>query len=90
MSYGQEGHSEEQLLEGSKADKETEMKEYILHHLKDSYDFGLYSYTAENGETKHVSFPLPVILWDNGLKVFMSSKFHHGEEVAEVGGGTHS
>jgi F-type H+-transporting ATPase subunit a len=86
MSYGQEGHSEEQLLEGSKTDKETEMKEYILHHLKDSYDFGLYSYTANNGETKHIGFPLPVILWDNGLKVFMSSKFHHGEEVAEVGG----
>jgi F-type H+-transporting ATPase subunit a len=25
-------------------------------------------------------------LWDNGLKVFSSSKFHHGETVAEVDG----
>ena len=86
MSYGQEGHSEEHLLEGSKADKEAEIKEFILHHLKDSYDFNLFSYTADSGEEKHFGFPLPVILWDNGLKVFMSSKFHHGEEVAEVGG----
>ncbi len=86
MSYGQEGHTEEQLLEGTKTDKEAEIKEYILHHLKDSYDFGLYSYTTDQEETKHIGFPLPVILWDNGLKVFLSSKFHHGEEVAEVGG----
>ena len=27
-----------------------------------------------------------MILWDDGLKVFSSSKFHHGETVAEVGG----
>ena len=29
--------------------------------------------------------PLPVILWDNGLKIFSSSKLHHGESVAKVG-----
>jgi F-type H+-transporting ATPase subunit a len=34
----------------------------------------------------HWGFPLPVILWDNGLKVFSSARFHHGETVAEVGG----
>ena len=28
--------------------------------------------------------PLPVILWDDGLKVFSSSKFHHGETLAEI------
>lgn len=82
VSYGkeQEGHGEE------KKDRETFVKEYIQHHLKDSYDFGLYSYTSDEGEDKHIGFPLPVILWDNGLKVFSSSKFHHGESVAEVGG----
>ena len=82
VSYGkeQEGHGE------PKADKKTAIKEYIQHHLKDSYDFGLYSYTSDEGEHKYVGFPLPVILWDNGLKVFSSSKFHHGEAVAEVGG----
>lgn len=82
VSYGkeQEGHGE------SKTDRKTEIKEYIQHHLKDSYDFGLYSYTSDEGESKHIGFPLPVILWDNGLKVFSSSKFHHGEAVAEAGG----
>jgi F-type H+-transporting ATPase subunit a len=67
-------------------DKRTEIKEYIQHHLQDSYDFSLFSYVTESGETKHVGFPLPVILWDNGLKVFSSSKLHHGETVAEVDG----
>lgn len=82
VSYGkeQEGHGEQ------KTDRAAFVKEYIQHHLKDSYDFGLFSYTSEAGEDKHVGFPLPVILWDNGLKVFSSSKFHHGESVAEVGG----
>jgi len=69
-----------------KTDKKTEIKEYIQHHLKDTYDFSLFSYETESGETKHVGFPLPVILWDNGLKVFSSSKLHHGEAVAEVDG----
>lgn len=82
VSYGkeQEGHGE------PKADKQSEIKEYIKHHLQDTYDFGLYSYTTDSGEHKYIGFPLPVILWDNGLKVFSSSKFHHGETVAEAGG----
>jgi F-type H+-transporting ATPase subunit a len=57
--------------------------EYIQHHLQDSHDFIFFS----DGETgKHYGFPLPVILIDNGLHVFMSSKFHHGEEVVESKG----
>ncbi len=71
--------------EGDK-DLKTEIEEYIDHHLKDSHDFSLFSYTKENGEHVYVGFPLPVILWDDGLKVFSSSKFHHGETLAEVGG----
>ena len=62
------------------------IKEYINHHLLDSYDFGLFSYTDDHKEVHHVGFPLPVILWDGGLKVFLSSKFHHGETVANVDG----
>jgi F-type H+-transporting ATPase subunit a len=65
---------------------EATIKEYIQHHLLDSYDFSLYSYENNEGEKVHVGFPLPVILFDNGLKVFSSSKFHHGETVAEVDG----
>ena len=82
LSYGQD----EVEHFGPVADQKTEIKEYIQHHLLDSYDFNLFSYETESGEDKHFGFPLPVILWDNGLKVFSSSKFHHGETVAEVGG----
>ncbi len=64
----------------------TEIKEYINHHLLDSYDFTLYSYINDEGEHKYISAPLPVILIDNGLKVFSSSKFHYGEAVAEIDG----
>src|SRR5690606_41445450 len=78
FSYGKE--------ETESVDKKTEIKEYIQHHLVDSYDFGLYSYTNDAGEHVYVGFPLPVILWDNGLKVFSSSKLKHGEAVAQVDG----
>ena len=56
---------------------ERTMKESINHHLLDDHDFTI---------THGFSFPLPVILWDNGLQVFMSSKFKHGTSVAEVNG----
>ena len=70
----------------SAKDIKTEIKEYINHHLLDSYDFSLFSYTTDEGEHKYFSAPLPVILIDGGLKVFSSSKFHHGETLAEVDG----
>ena len=67
---------------GEQSIKET-VKEGIKHHLLDAHDFHIFS----NEKTgKHYGFPLPVILWDNGLHVFMSSAFHHGESVAESKG----
>ena len=63
----------------------TEIKAYIDHHLEDAHDFTLLSYTAKDGHKVHVGIPLPVILLDNGLKIFSSSKLHHGESVAKVG-----
>ena len=86
MSFGQEGHTEAQSNQEPGSDKKTEIKEYIQHHLLDSYDFGLYSWETNEGEHKYFGFPLPVILWDGGLQVFSSSKFHHGETVAENNG----
>ncbi|WP_425593925.1 F0F1 ATP synthase subunit A [Maribacter aquivivus] len=75
--------------EGTVSTKE-QVDEYILHHLKDSHDFHLFSYTADSGERKHVGFPLPVILWsNNGLATFMSSEFHHddnGQVIVERNG----
>lgn len=68
---------------GNPIDTQEEINAYIKHHLQDSHDFTFYT----NGETgTHYGFPLPVILWDGGIRVFMSSKFHHGETVAESGG----
>src|SRR5574343_958558 len=64
-------------------DIKSQVKAFTKHHVLDSHDFTLYS---DFKEGKHVGFPLPVILWDNGLHVFMSSAFHHGESVAESNG----
>ncbi len=80
--FARESSSE---TEGPKGTKE-EIKEYIDHHLQDSHSFNIASYTDDQGNEVHWGFPLPVILWDDGLKVFSSSKFHHGETVAESGG----
>lgn len=60
-----------------------ERKEFINHHLMDSHDFTLFA-DKETGE--HYGFSLPVILLDNGLQIFSSSKFHHGQSVAENNG----
>ncbi len=73
--------SEEHGQEEGK-DIKTEIKEDIQHHLKDAHDYHLL-----DSPTGHpIGFPLPVILWDDGLKVFMSSKFHHGHERVERDG----
>ena len=74
-------------IDGEISQLKTEIKEYINHHLLDSHDFSLFSYEDEaTGEHKYIGAPLPVILWDGGLQVFSSSKLHHGESVAKVGG----
>ena len=73
------------VSEKTKEQREKEVEEYIPHHLLDSHDFSLFSYTSDSGEHIYFGFPLPVILWDNGLNVFMSSKFHHGETIAKSG-----
>ena len=65
--------------EGQISEKE-EVDAYIKHHILDSHDFHLFSYTNDAGERKHVGFPLPVIVWtSNGLVTFMSSEFHHDD-----------
>ena len=71
-------------LEQTSEDKErAEMSEYVKHHTQDVHDFHIFS---DNSEGKHYGFPLPVILWDNGLHVFMSSKFEHGHKVVKSKG----
>lgn len=74
VEHGKEEHGKVNTKEG--------VKEFIDHHLKDSHYFNLFS----DGEAReHYGIPLPVILWDGGLKVFSAGKFHHGEELVESG-----
>ncbi len=77
------GETETHQSEDGKIDTQEEIKAYIEHHLQDAHDFVFYT----DGETgTHYGFSLPVILWDGGLQMFSSSRFHHGESVAESNG----
>jgi F-type H+-transporting ATPase subunit a len=64
-------------------DVKSKIKAFVDHHLLDAHDF---TFSANEETGQHYGFSLPVILWDNGLQIFSSSKFHHGEEVAESNG----
>lgn len=59
------------------------VQSYIEHHLKDDYYFNFFS---DRDTGHHYGFSLPVILFDNGLHIFMASEFEHGEKVVEKGG----
>ncbi|PTB93982.1 ATP synthase F0 subunit A [Marivirga lumbricoides] len=59
--------------------------EMIMHHIADSHEFHLWGEGQES-----LSIPLPVILWtENGLDIFMSGKFHHGEETVTTDKGSY-
>ena len=67
-------------------DLKSQIKAYILHHLEDAHDFNLLSYKDKTTNEKvYIGMPLPVILWDDGLKVFSSSKLKHGKNVVQKG-----
>lgn len=60
-----------------------EIKEIIGHHVLDGHEFSLF---ADKETGAQYGFPLPIILWDNGVQFFSSSKFEHGKAVAESNG----
>ncbi len=62
-------------------EKEFNPAELAMEHVLDAHEWHLADYSGHS-----VSIPLPIILWDNGLKVFMSSAFDHGHSVVESGG----
>jgi F-type H+-transporting ATPase subunit a len=72
-----EGHHSEPT------DVKSKIKAFVNHHVLDSHDFTL---TQDDETGKYYGFSLPVIIWDNGLHVFSSSKFNHGHSVAESNG----
>lgn len=66
---------------GGQIDTKDKVDEYIAHHLKDSHDFTLFSYTNSDNERVHFGMPLPVIIWTSeGLVTFMSSEFDHNDD----------
>ena len=64
-------------------DLKSKINAYINHHVLDAHEFSLFEDEATG---KHYGFPLPIILWDNGIHFFSSSKFDHGHAVAESNG----
>ena len=72
-------------------DEKFDAKSMIMHHVKDAYGMHIITFNEGKEDEKHITIPLPVILWtDNGLTTFMSSEFHHdyhGHEVVEKNGG---
>ncbi|HQZ25394.1 MAG TPA: F0F1 ATP synthase subunit A [Flavobacterium sp.] len=75
------GHQVAPQVEDETTEIREQIKEVIAHHVLDGHDFSLFEY-----EGAHIGFSLPIILWDNGVHFFSSSKFHHGESVAESNG----
>ncbi len=72
-------------------DEKFDAKKMIMHHVKDAYGMHIVTLNEGSPEEKHITLPLPIILWtDNGLTTFMSSEFHHdynGEVIVEKNGG---
>ena len=80
-----------QNIEAKEEEKEQslqeEITEYIYHHVQDSHDFSFFSTKDKvTGKKKYYGFPLPVILVDDGVKIFMSSKLDHGKKVVSASG----
>jgi F-type H+-transporting ATPase subunit a len=67
--------------EGAHGEEAFNPGKMILDHVKDAHDWHIMDI---NGHA--VSVPLPVILYDNGLHFFSSSKFEHGHATVESNG----
>ncbi len=84
------GDSNNSDNDGGRVNTKKEIEAYKKHHLADSHDFNLFSYTNSQNERVHIGFPLPVIVWTSkGLTGFMSSEFHHNDDghvIVEKGG----
>jgi F-type H+-transporting ATPase subunit a len=73
-------HSSENETKEEKFDA-TEM---IMHHIGDSHEWHIISFNKGKENEVHLTIPLPVILWYNGLHVFSSARLHH-EKVIQIG-----
>jgi len=77
-NHGSEEPHEHTAENGVETDKDR--SDFIEHHLQDSHSFTIW-------DAMHWVVPLPVILVDDGIQVFSSSKFgEHEHGVAESNG----
>lgn len=84
VSFSASASDETKGEKGDPVNTKQEIDDYILHHVKDSHDFHIFSYFSGE-EEHHVGFPLPVMVWgENGFSAFMSSAFHHDDEGKEI------
>lgn len=72
--YGDAGHEGETEKEGFNA------AEVIFGHILNNHEYHITSWKSADGHEKHLSLPLPIILYspERGFTAFMSSKFEHG------------
>jgi F-type H+-transporting ATPase subunit a len=58
-------------------------KEIIFGHVLNNHDFHIIDFVNSQGKKHRISIPLPVILYSKqrGLDAFMSSRFHHGDDI---------
>lgn len=59
---------------GHEEKEEFDVSKTIMHHISDAHEWHLWG-----GHHDGTSVYLPVILFDNGMKVFSSKHFYHGE-----------
>ena len=82
---GETKHEKTVHLEDTEKEGETKFdaNEVIFGHVMDAHEFHFFSWKGADGHDHHATIPLPVILYSptRGFSVFMSSKFHHGEEA---------
>lgn len=82
LGFSRAAESQEPLPpEGDQQPAAFDSAALALEHVKDSHSWHLMDYAGHP-----ISISLPVILWDNGLVVFMSSAFEHGHKVVEKNG----
>lgn len=61
------------------AEEEFNAIKMIMEHIKDANEWHVMT-LEDHGHEKHISIPLPIILYDGGLKLFLSSAVAHGHE----------
>lgn len=84
FSMAENPHASETKNSGDEiAQRKAEIQAEIEHHLLDSHFYAIF---GDKEKETYYGFPLPVILIDNGLKIFSSSEFDHGKKVVEKDG----